>query len=244
MIVGDDIITRGLVAGGTAWNLKNSTYDLTVGEIVPIGKAAIRDRIRARGRREEPLSKHFLEPREMVWVLSKEEFALPKNVTGLATLRATFTKQGILALNVGIIDPFFRGPICTALINFSDRPRVIHVGDKFFRVAFFEHADVTKHHHGDESLQRDAYIKDLEAVSFSDFAPSFLNIPSFDDQYYEKKFWSILYSGIIKNKWVSFPIIAVTILVFLFLFRLGFWAFLQEYWTWLGEVMKKLKFWS
>jgi deoxycytidine triphosphate deaminase len=50
-----------------------------------------------------------LEPREMVWILSKEEFALPKDVTGFATLRTTFTKQGILALNVGIIDPFLTG---------------------------------------------------------------------------------------------------------------------------------------
>jgi len=27
----------------------------------------------------------------------------------------------------------------------------------------------------------------LETISFSDFAPSFLNIPKFDDQYYERK---------------------------------------------------------
>jgi deoxycytidine triphosphate deaminase len=110
MIVGDDILTRGLVTGGTVENLKNSTFDLTVGAIIPIGKDAVRTRTRARARREEPLTTYFLEPREMVWVLSKEEFALPKDVTGLATLRTTFTKQGILALNVGIIDPFFSRP--------------------------------------------------------------------------------------------------------------------------------------
>jgi deoxycytidine triphosphate deaminase len=243
MIVGNDILSRGLVTGGTVENLKNSTYDLTVGEIIPIGKEAVRARALARAQREEPLTTYFLEPREMVWVLSKEEFDLPKDVTGLATLRTTFTKQGILALNVGIIDPFFRGSISTALINFSDRPRAIRLGEKFFRIAFFEHTDVTAHHARDESLERGAYIRDLETVSFSDFAPSFLNIPTFDDQYYEKKFWSILYSGIIKNKWISFPIIAVILLVFLFLFHLGFWSFLQEYWTWFGEVTKKLKFW-
>src|SRR3984893_17408438 len=106
MIVGNDILSRGLVTGGTVENLKNSTYDLTVGEIIPIGKEAVRARALARAQREEPLTTYFLEPREMVWVLSKEEFDLPKDVTGLATLRTTFTKQGILALNVGIIDPF------------------------------------------------------------------------------------------------------------------------------------------
>ena len=138
MIVGKQILDRGLVAGGGEKNLKNSTYDLTVGEIVPIGNAAISRR------QKHPTVSYFLDPREMVWVLSKEEFNIPATVTGLATLRTTFTKQGILALNVGIIDPFFQGPISTALINFSDRPRRISVGDKFFRIAFFEHDDVTK----------------------------------------------------------------------------------------------------
>jgi hypothetical protein len=41
MIVGNDILSRGLITGGTVENLKNSTYDLTVGEIVPIGKEAV-----------------------------------------------------------------------------------------------------------------------------------------------------------------------------------------------------------
>jgi deoxycytidine triphosphate deaminase len=243
MIVGDDILARGLVTGGTVANLKNSTFDLTVGEIIPIGKDAVRARTLATARREAPLARYFLEPREMVWVLSKEEFALPKDVTGLATLRTTFTKQGILALNVGIIDPFFRGPVNTALINFSDRPRSIEIGEKFFRVAFFEHSDVTAYHASDESLKRGAYIKDLETVSFSDFAPNFLNIPTFDDKYFEQKFLSVLWSAIIKNKKISIPVIAVILLVFLFLFHLGFWEYLMENLTSLGEVVKKLKFW-
>jgi deoxycytidine triphosphate deaminase len=237
MIVGADILARGLVTGGTPENLKNSTYDLTVGEIIAIGKDAVRARVKA------PLSTYFLEPREMVWVLSKEEFDIPNNVTGFATLRTTFTKQGILALNVGIIDAFFRGPISTALINFSDRPRRIDVGDKFFRVAFFEHADVSTFHTRDESVERSAYVKELETSSFSDFAPSFLNIPTFDDKYYENKLWGILYSSIIKNKYVSFPLISVTVVVVLFLFDLGFWTFLTAKYGAIADVVKKIKFW-
>jgi deoxycytidine triphosphate deaminase len=233
MIVGTDILTRGLVTGGSPQNLKNSTFDLTVGEIIAIGKKAVL------ARRKERLTTYYLEPREMVWVLSREEFALPKNVTGLATLRTTYTKQGILALNVGIIDPLFRGPISTALINFSDKPRRIDIGDKFFRVAFFEHADVSAFHIGDESLERGKYINDLESVSYSDFATSFLNIPAYDDEFYEKKLWSILYSGIMKRKSVSFPIIAVILLVFAFLFHLGFLTFLTDWFGWFDDLKKR-----
>lgn len=109
----------------------------------------------------------------MAWILSKEKFKMPKNVTGLATLRTTFTKQGILALNVGIIDPFFEGPISTALINFSDRPRRIDVDDKFFRVVFFEHEDVTSFHEGSENKEGLSYFKELESVSYTYFSRSF-----------------------------------------------------------------------
>jgi deoxycytidine triphosphate deaminase len=238
MIVGNDILSRGLVTGGGVENLKNSTFDLTVGEIVPIGKKAIRAR-----RKDPQISPYFLEPREMVWVLSKEEFNIPANVTGMATLRTTFTKQGILALNVGIIDPMFKGPISTALINFSDRPREIRLGDKFFRIAFFEHADISAFYRGSENVERAAYIRQLENVSYADFSASFMNIPAFDDEYYFKKFWNILWVGITTRKLISVPILLLLVCVSWYLLETGFWTFLVAKWDWFAEVFKKIKFW-
>src|ERR1700730_14185303 len=101
MIVGQGILDRKLVVGGSTASLKNSTFDLTVGDIVPIGKKAIKER-----RKKQAPSSYYLEPREMVWVLSREEFNMPADVTGLATLRTAFTKQGIVALNRAIIETF------------------------------------------------------------------------------------------------------------------------------------------
>ena len=82
---------------------------------------------------------------------------MPGTVSGFATLRTTFTKLGILALNVGIIDPFFKGPISTALINFSDRPREIRVGDKFFRVQLGPFADIKEAEAMRSRLVNDGY---------------------------------------------------------------------------------------
>lgn len=238
MIVGKEILDRALVVGGGPQNLKNSTFDLTVGEIVPIGKKAIRAR-----RKDPQISPYFLEPREMVWVLSKEEFNMPADVTGFATLRTTFTKKGILALNVGIIDPLFKGPISTALINFSDRPREIRVGDKFFRVVFLTHADISTFHLGEENAERAAYIRELENVSYADFSPSFMNIPAFDDEYYFKKFWNMVWVGLTRSKWISIPLITLAIVIAWYLLETGFWAFLVAKWDWFAEVFKKIKFW-
>jgi dUTPase len=180
----------------------------------------------------------FLEPREMVWVLSQEEFNMPANVTGIATLKTAFTKDGILALNVGIIDPLFKGPISTALINFSDRPRPIKIGDRFFRLIFFEHDDVESFHLGDESINRDMYLRDLKNKSYADFAPSFLNIPSFDDKYYTDKFWGIIGNGIWNNKSITIPALALFAIFMWFQFSQGFGTFVWEKFGWLDDIRK------
>jgi deoxycytidine triphosphate deaminase len=95
MIVGQKLLDLQLVTGATRDNLKHGTLDLTIGSIVPIGKE-----VEAKKKQISEDGTCFLEPREMVLVLSKEEFNMPSNVTGLATLKTAFTKDGILALNV------------------------------------------------------------------------------------------------------------------------------------------------
>ena len=233
MIVGQKLLDLQLVTGATRDNLKHGTLDLTIGSIVPIGKE-----VETKKKQITEEGSCFLEPREMVWVLSREEFQIPPTVTGLATLKTAFTKDGILALNVGIIDPMFTGPISTALINFSDRPRQIRIGSKFFRLIFFEHDDVTDFHAEDESVKYEDYIRELKEKSYADFAPSFLNIPSFDDKYYTDKFWNIIWNGIWNNKSFSLPCIAFFIILLWFQFDQGFWTFLTNKFSWLGDLKK------
>ncbi len=207
MIVGKQILERELVLFGEEKQLKNSTYDLRIGRIFRIGNNAHKD---------DFLTEHYLKPREMVWVLSEEEFRMPETVTGLATLRTTYTRQGILAINVGIIDPLFEGPISTALINFSDRPRRVQVGEPFFRIAFFEHDDIREFHRKDERVDRDRYISDLELQCHSDFDESFLNIPNFDDQLY-KKLLPTVWRGVREHRGVILSFIALLVVITAFL---------------------------
>ncbi len=233
MIVGQSILDLQLMVGGSRANLKHSTFDLTIGSIIPIGKDVDT-------KKKQILEERacFLEPREMVWVLSTEHFNMPANVTGLATLKTKFTKDGILALNVGIIDPFFQGPISTALINFSDRPRSLQIGDKFFRVIFFDHEEVRDFHTADESIDRDSYLKELRSKSYAEFAPSFLNIPSFDDKYYTDKFWGIIWNGAWKNWGKMLPAFVAILLIIWFLFAKGLGDFLWEKFEWIANIKK------
>ena len=145
--------------------MRPSTYDATVGEIINEGATHYDNSF-------------VLPARGMVWVVSRESFCLPQNVTGLATLRTTWTHSGILALNVGVVDPGWNGPLATALVNFSNANFEIVRGSGFLRVLFLTHAetDAVKN-----EKSRRTYLSEIREKS-SRIPNTFLNLKSLADE--------------------------------------------------------------
>lgn len=121
-----EITGHSIVVGSLASGQRPSTYDPTVGTILT-------------QRGKDQGASYSLPPRGIAWVISEETFVLPPNITGLATLRTTWTKSGVLTLTLGIIDPGFVGPVSTAVVNFGKSDFKIKKGDSFFRVMFMDH---------------------------------------------------------------------------------------------------------
>ncbi|GAM96632.1 hypothetical protein U91I_00252 [alpha proteobacterium U9-1i] len=80
-----------------------------------------------------------LNPQEMVCVLSREVIWMPGDVTGHIAGKRQLASKGIMAINTGMIDPAFRGPISVILVNFSDRPQDLEIGTEFLKVIFHAH---------------------------------------------------------------------------------------------------------
>jgi deoxycytidine triphosphate deaminase len=127
VLIDQEISDLHLVIDPVQVGRRFSTYDATVGQIISEGEIIDADSF-------------TLPKRGIVWVVSNEQFALPNNITGLATLRTTWTHKGVLALNLGIIDPGWSGPLSTALVNFGNGNFRIAKGDPFFRIMFHQHA--------------------------------------------------------------------------------------------------------
>lgn len=227
LLVGDAILNCRLLKNADAHNLKHSTYDLTIGEIFPTGSTKEKFTELKDG------EIFFIEPRQTVLVISKEEFQLPSTITGLATLRTTLTKAGLLALNVGIIDPKFNGPISTTLINFSEKTIPIKKGMPFFRVLFFTHADTSEHHHRDENKNRASYMEELQISARTEFARSFLNIPNLDNEFYAVTAWKMIKGLTVKKWWAMAPI-------YLFIFTLITYIFKNK--NYLDHLAQMFKF--
>lgn len=114
-----------------------SSIDLTVRQII---FKEDNDTIRT-------LESAFLKPQDSVFVISEETVHVPDGFVAYVFLKNRLSQRGFLALNTGIIDSNYSGPIGTLLINFSDSQERLPISEKdddkfFFRVVFHQIGDL------------------------------------------------------------------------------------------------------
>lgn len=175
----EEIITAKIVqknppTGATASKgLRSTTYDATIGEIFGSDGTKVEKDI------------YMLAPRGIAWIVSAETYCLPQNVTGITTLKTGWTKQGVLTLTVGIVDPGYKGPLSTQVINFSKKNFMMQKGAPFFRTAFFSHekSNVPTR----DEVPRHIYETQVQK-STTDFSATFLNMDTLASELTEKMF--------------------------------------------------------
>ncbi|HBR4842071.1 TPA: hypothetical protein ACPUGK_003788 [Klebsiella pneumoniae] len=89
------------------------------------------------------LGRTLLKPQDSAFVISEEILHVPEGFIAYVFLKNRLSQKGFLALNTGIIDSEYNGPISTLLINFSAVEEYLPITDSdqdksFFRVVFHE----------------------------------------------------------------------------------------------------------
>lgn len=204
MLTESDISKETIVIDPRSQGQRPSTYDATVGAIIQQGR--------------EIKGKCFqLPPRGIVWVVSNEIFSLPDSATGLATLRTTWTHDGVLALNVGVVDPLWQGPLAAAIVNFGNTPFEVRRGDPFLRIMFHRHAKVQC---VPVAKSKETYKKEILAKS-KIYSSTFLNMDSLVPEVAQKV--------LSMPKWVSFLTILGLVLAVLAIFAPISWSVFSDY---------------
>lgn len=161
LVAGDDLDPKKFFKKGNPV-VQGSSFDLTIGCIIDHEGNKVESGL------------FTIKPGHMVQVVSSEEFDLSESVTGHVTYKTTLTRKGIWALTVGIVDPGWKCPISTTLLNFSRVDHAISVGDAFLRVSFFEHASVPQ-----EKMRKapslESYMIDVQKTASTLFPVTFLN---------------------------------------------------------------------
>jgi hypothetical protein len=125
LLTGEEIKLEELVVDGADELYRASTYDLSVGDIILAGGELCTK------------SNYRVPPGGMVRVISKESLKLSDEVTGHVLLKNDLCSKGVLAINIGVVDPAFEGPISSTLINFGKEIWPLEKGTPFLRVSFF-----------------------------------------------------------------------------------------------------------
>ncbi|WP_447931865.1 dCTP deaminase domain-containing protein [Sphingopyxis fribergensis] len=184
VLTASELTGKAIVQGSVPAGLRPTTYDATVGSIIKCGRELNDNTV-------------TLKPREIIWLVSTETFDLGNNTTGLATLKTTWTHQGVLALNVGIVDPGWEGPLAAAVVNLSSSDFDIQIGMPFLRLLFHKHkvipaADLKPH-----KVSRQDYVRQVMGYSKA-FSDTFLDMNglsrSVADQVLGMPRWGLLLS--------------------------------------------------
>jgi dUTPase len=160
MLTGEKIAELELLSNTNADNFRGASYDVRAGKIIKPGGKVV--------------SQFLIPPQGIVEVISKETVKLPNNICGFAAVKTDLSTQGLLALNIGIIDPLYEGPIASFLLNFSKADIFLDEDDVFLRTYFVELPSATTKAK-EVIVSPEQYVKDKRKRS-ARFGTTFLNI--------------------------------------------------------------------
>lgn len=149
---------------------RDASYDLTIGNIYDLKK-------------DEEKNRYVLKPGGMVLAFSNEVFNLPSNILGMTTVKNSLSNNGVMAVNIGLVDPNYIGPISCILINFGITDEIITKKDSFLRMTFHRLTNVEKvfiEKTSEELVEiKNEYVKNKKSVASQKLSNTFLSLDSF-----------------------------------------------------------------
>ncbi len=150
------------------------SYDLRVGTVIKPGG--------------EVADHYVLPPQGIVEVVSEERLTLPPDVAGIAMVKTSLSNQGLLALNIGIIDPGYEGKIGSFFVNFGNRDQVLKKGDVFLRVIFHDVVASDTEASPRMAIDDAKYISDKRINMETNFGKEFLDIAQVTERFAKEQF--------------------------------------------------------
>ncbi len=117
---GFEAVKRQVIEGARPDSTRPASYDLTVGQILVDGRSHS--------------SEVSINPQQTFIIVSQETVQMKPGLVGYVMPKTGLCNEGILALNTGLVDPGYSGPLSTIAINFSRQVKVLEPGRPFLRL--------------------------------------------------------------------------------------------------------------
>ena len=222
LVTGESIIDKNLLEGIERSNVKSGGYYLRIHKIIPYPSEA------ETNPSYEPVDTYALKPGCSAWIVSEEVFKInDTSITALVTLRSGFTKKGMMALDVGLVDSNYHGPIGTVVINISKNDILLQKHEEFFRVLFIQHDVVeAEFQYPVSKYTHEAYIRERAAEIARDFPGTFLRMGEIEQRILdrlaageaiklESKIVDQVLSALLKKYWLKLLLAFLVLVVLL-----------------------------
>jgi hypothetical protein len=162
LLNGQEIKDGNFIVDPTDKGFRSASYDIRIGKVIgPDGLL---------------LDSYNLPPQGIVEVVSLERIRLPLEISGYALVKTGLCNEGLLALNIGIIDPGYDGLLSSALVNFSKKDRLLIAGETFLRLTFHRVA-ASEGAKLPVPMAVEDYVSDKRRKVVENFSKHFLNVP-------------------------------------------------------------------
>ncbi|WJI47206.1 hypothetical protein NL532_11540 [Mesorhizobium sp. C120A] len=202
LLTDSEIRAAQLVKYGSDARYNATSYDLGIGEIID-----------ASGQRHSEVG-YAVKPQEIVWLISRENIKLPTDITAHASIRTGLCNNGLLALNIGIVDPTWDGPLSTAVVNFSKSEYFLKIEEKFLRLSFLKHNEPELARVSSPSSRKE-YIAERIGLAKTKFGTTFLNVDELSGnvarRIVEKRKESIFLYGAVASMIIGLIVIVISV---------------------------------
>lgn len=153
-----------------------------------------------------------LNPGQVMFVITHEEVKMPNYLCGTVYAKNKFSREGILALTTGHIDPGVQCPIVIRLINLRSIPYTFHLGEPIYTIVFHK-VEIEK---GQKLVSHNPISKELTFTRTIESANTALGNAlhdlSFTHEFVRKDEMGDVLWSLIKNNFLKTSFAVVTIL--------------------------------
>jgi len=121
------IAKNELIPGGDPGRARYCSYEFTAASILRGGSHELE---------QVSESAAVIEPAQLVWIKTREEISIPANMVGLWIQTQTLSRDGLLLLNITLIEPGYEGPLSAVLVNFGKKRVPVSSHTKIAKVVF------------------------------------------------------------------------------------------------------------
>jgi deoxycytidine triphosphate deaminase len=118
----DQILSGNLVCSGNIDRIGQCTYGFVAGRIFPGGLTT--DSVE--WSETSSNSEHYIiPPGGLVWIRTRETVIMPRNICGFWLQTNALSREGLMLVNLSVVDPGYEGPLSCNFVNFGRTPVII-----------------------------------------------------------------------------------------------------------------------